>query len=203
VRGYPSWGILTPEQQVVVRKFIKGRRVRDYGCGNLYLTLQLLALGARHVEAVDKDPVKVTPYLKDRLTFLHRAFSDCPPSIRTAFVSWPDNRDSGIHIPLRDATCIIYLGKNTDGMMCGTRTLWETLRRRRVLAHVPAKENDLIVYGTAKLTNRRLLPEEFASRTRDRWYSHEELHRPGARLGGTMKSNTRDIVEMLLDALNL
>jgi hypothetical protein len=200
MRGRPSWGVLNPEQKAVVRKFIQGRRIRDYGCGNLHLTQQLLELGARHVEGVDKARAKVPPQLKDRLTVLHSAFSDCPPSVRTAFVSWPDNHDTGIHIPLNYATRIIYLGKNTDSTMCGTPRLWRQLCRRRVLAHVPAKENDLIVYGEAKLVNRRRLPEECAGIKKDRVYSYEELHRPKARLGRTLSTNT-SIFEYLLEAI--
>lgn len=201
-RGYPSWGILTPDQKLAVKSFIKGQRLRDYGCGNLVLTQQLLQLGARHIEGVeDGERVEIPEQMKARFTLLRKSFSEVPPSTRMAFVSWPSNYDNDIQFPLQQARVIIYLGKNTDGFMCGTMKLWRELRRRRVLAHVPAIQNDLIVYGGASLRGRRLLPEEYAGSRRDRPFTHAELHAPGKKLGSTMKQES--LVDLLLEAIGL
>lgn len=200
-RGNPSWGILTPEQKQTLKKFIRGRRIRDYGCGNLYLTRQLLQLGARHVEGIDALPGRVPKKLRTRLKVTRALFHECPSSIRTAFVSWPNNGDTGLEEALPQHTCIIYLGKNTDGRACGSLRLWRELRRRTVLAHVPAPENDLIVYGTAALKGRKMLPEEFAGSRKDRVYTHTELHATDAKLGSTEMKES--LVDLLLEALGL
>jgi hypothetical protein len=204
-RGSPSWGILTPAQKLAVKSFIRGRRIRDYGCGNLVLTRQLLELGARHVEGVDDyaegDRVAVPEYMKPRFKYIRKPFHECPPSARMAFVSWPSNYDNDIQFPLQHALIVIYLGKNTDGYMCGTMKLWRELRRRRVLAHVPAPENDLIVYGGAALRARRMLPEEYGGSRRDRPYTHSELHAPGRKLGSTEVQES--LVDLILEAIGL
>lgn len=200
-RGDPSWGILTAEQKLVVKSFIRGRRIRDYGCGNLVLTKQLLELGARHIEGVDVHRVRVPKDLEPRLKVIYHFFHECPPSARMAFMSWPVNGESGIEVALRQHTIIIYLGKNTDGRVCGSLKMWRELRRRRILAHVPAPQNDLIVYGGAALRKRRLLPEEFAGCCKDRVYKHDEVHRPGFKLGTTARKET--LWDLVLEAIGL
>ena len=62
-------------------------------------------------------------------------------------MSWIVNWDMSIVKVLADAEIVIYLGKNTDGSACGYDKMWEHLRSREVLAHVPDRRNTLTVYG--------------------------------------------------------
>ena len=55
---------------------------------------------------------------------------------------------------LARAETIVYLGKNTDGSMCGFPAVFEHMVGRRLLAYVPHFRNTLVVVG-ARLTEPR------------------------------------------------
>lgn len=59
-----SYGRLSPAQRLALQPFVRGRRFRDYGCGNMYIASIVLGLGARHVEAIDLDRHTPPPSLE-------------------------------------------------------------------------------------------------------------------------------------------
>lgn len=107
--------------------------------------------------------------------------------IDIAFVSWPSPEDSKFRTHsdysilglVRRAKIVIYLGKNTDGTMCGSKKLYEHLARRRVLAHEPDRKNSLIVYDGILPAGkeRELLPEEIAGLDPGTLYRYDDLYR--------------------------
>lgn len=175
--GVPTYGELTVEQGAVLQPFIKGRRLRDYGCGNLTLDLVLLELGAAHIEAVDiRSPLHIPEDVGKKLKFIRRRFSALKPSKRIAVVSWPYNTFTAIECVLVKAPLVIYLGRNTGGTVCGNHTFWLSMFRREVLAYVPDEHNTLIVYGKELQHRRKLKPEEYAAISPRDYVSHEHAH---------------------------
>ena len=160
------FGILTPEMEQAIASFVRGEHVWDLGSGDLAYAKTLLRLGTRHITAVDKEQsFRKTP---PQVTFLRLYFADLlsqEPDIQTAFLSWPQNCASatpGLPRLVQRAQTVIYLGCNLGGSQCGTEPLWADLIQRDVLAHIPNRRNNLIVYG--KHTGfRRLLPEEIGA----------------------------------------
>lgn len=204
-----SFGRLNPKQRQVVSSFVRGRTVHDVGAGELALSRQLAALGAREVIAIESAtkelglleyglPVTVVPLsfkqygrVARREKAYARAEERTPGGparpIQVAFLSWPSAEDSKFKARsdysvlgiVRRAPIVIYLGSNMDGVMCGSRKLYEHLARRRVLAHEPAPHNTLIVYDglLAAGKSRELLPEETAGLDPDRIYRYAEEYR--------------------------
>lgn len=173
-----SWGRPSPEQLEVIRKYVKGRRIRDYGCGRLFLARRLLELGARHVEGVDTEVLStIEPKYANRFKYLQHHFRACPLSERTAFVSWPSGCCPGLALQVRYAKMVIYLGKCTDGVWCGDSQFWDEVSRRPVLEYMPNIRNTLIVYGDG-IEERTLVPEEYAGLAihDDEILGYQELH---------------------------
>jgi len=164
-------GLLTARQWTALAPYVAGKTVEDLGAGGWDLALQLLEMGASRVIAVDccfrSDFLGDAP---ERIDVLGRYFqehlgSSVAPDV--AFASWPDMyKSKGLEALMRRAPVAVYLGTNMDGVACGRRELFEHLVQRRVLAHVPASLNTLIVYGDV-MGERRPLPEEHAALSRD------------------------------------
>lgn len=167
-------GRLSRTQQEVVTEHVRGQTVHDFGAGDLRLSLELLALGAREVFAVDhRVPRQLPNGATDRLYVVQERFEDYTLTSPVAFVSWPVNWPVGLHVLLEATPTVIYLGKNMDGTVCGYPALWQQLVVREVLAHVPEQPNTLIVYGPRRL-QREQLPEERAALDPARvWYFEE------------------------------
>ena len=190
-----TFGFLSPKQEDVLRDHVRGKCVHDYGCGNLTLSARLLELGADKVFGVDRDPQSVPSTLRDRL-FFHRGHFDHYRDVSdVAFTAWPANWNTGLHPLLEQSPKVIYLGKNTDSSACGYSEMWRGLMRREVLAHVPEKQNTLIVYGPALVT-RDPLPEERAALDFTRVWSFEDLHERAA------QPLSKTIYEHCLDGLS-
>jgi hypothetical protein len=106
--------------------------------------------------------------------------------IQIAFISWPTPEDSKFKTHsdysilglVRRAPIVIYLGSNMDGVMCGSRKLYEHLARRKVLAHEPSPQNTLIVYDGLLPAGktRELLPEERAGIDVSKVYRYKEAY---------------------------
>ena len=169
-----SHGKLSSAQARIVAAFVEGELVHDLGAGDLELARQLIALGARGVVAVDKNPSqKRVPLVRQVMSHFH-AFEE---PIEVAFVSWPVNwQDLGIVGLVKRAPLVIYLGTNMDGIACGTGELYWDLSKREVLAHEPHPKNTLIVYGHRSVT-REPLPEEVAGMDPTRLYHFSEMYR--------------------------
>lgn len=148
------FGSLYPSQRKVVRSLVQGRIVYDLGAGDLGLSHQLVHLGAAQVVAVDAKPMP-TPHTP-QVTLLQKSFREClqdpqcPTSIDVAFLSWPINHPTianGLLHVLRRSRIVLYLGKTTDGTMCGDSDLFRFLCCRELLSYIPRIQNTLIVYG--------------------------------------------------------
>lgn len=159
------YGSPSTTQQQQIQKIISGRRVHDLGCGDCVLARLLLDWGATEVVAVDKDPFKPSPTRRG-LTFTQayfEYFDSITPEIDLAFMSWPSNRQESALLRLtKKAKTVVYLGKNTDGTMCGYPGLFEHFVTRKLLAYVPERGNTLIILGGPLKKPRRPRGEERA-----------------------------------------
>ena len=153
-------GSLSPAQARVLAPVIDGRRVCDLGAGAFVLTADLIALGARRVDCVDKSLPRQVPARVQAaaaragcaLGLHEQRFADLGPDVtasaNVALLSWPVNwRLAGLVERLLTVPVVVYLGKNTDGTACGGPDLWTHLAQRPVLAYVPERANVLTVYG--------------------------------------------------------
>lgn len=79
-------------------------------------------------------------------------------------VSWPTNGGiHGIENILKVVPQVLYIGKNTDGMACGTIRLFHDLSAREVLCHMPDKKNVLLHYDGSPRQAPSLFHEEYAA----------------------------------------
>ena len=155
-------GALNLEQAQLVERFVRGQVVYDFGASDLYMSCELLRLGASKVIAIDKEPVRFRGIPKG-IDFRQCVFRDVlDDPIGIAFLSWPPNYDTGLMPILRRSRVIVYLGKNTDGTACGTPEMFYYLLKRKV-EYVPDRKNDLICYTEYLKRPRKPLPEEEAS----------------------------------------
>jgi len=178
VINYSHMGGLNRFQEEAVRYYVKNQWLYDLGAGHLGWAKKLSEFGALNVTAVD------SMYKDRRNNALNdcRDWHKCVPSntilssstfselyregvtkFDAVFVSWPDvayGKTMGIELLTRRADTVIYLGKTTDGTMCGSPQLWSQLIRRKVLCYLPAVRNSLIVYGAKEERRPLLLDEE-------------------------------------------
>ena len=146
-----GWGVLTKEQEKTLKPFLQGKDVTDLGAGDLSLSRELLRLGAKTVDAYDKDdiPQGYPRNLPRGLTFRKALFHELKGPFPVLFVSWPVNQPNPsltIHASLCEEI-LIYLGKNDQGTACGHPNLFKVMVQRELLAHVPGKRSDLIITG--------------------------------------------------------
>jgi hypothetical protein len=171
-----GYGKLTTDQEDALRPFLKDVIVHDLGAGNLLLSSELVRLGAERVIALDKEPYRASPPAKVQPVACYFHEYNGTGTIHTAFVSWPLNTYMDGFTKLTEkAQFLIYLGKNSDGLMCGFEKFWDLVREREVLAHVPHQTNTLIVYGPERRL-RPILPEEIAAIYKERMWTYSELH---------------------------
>lgn len=155
------YGDLNQDQELLVKRFVQGQVVHDLGAGDLYLSCELLRLGASKVIAIDKNPIQfkdIPAEIEYRLTTFQSILDD---PIQVAFLSWPPNFDTGLGSILRRSQVILYLGKNTDGTACGTPEMFQYLLRRKA-EYLPDRHNTLICYTDFMKVEREPLPEEEA-----------------------------------------
>ena len=159
------FGRPSQRQLQAIRHHVQGRHIHDLGAGDLKLSNELLRLGATGVTAIDRwyiEGVVAPPDL--RITLQGAYFGelgDLAPDV--AFVSWPINQDQpGLFKVMRAASPVIYLGKNTDGSMCGHPKMFQDMRGRELLAYIPELTNTLIVVGRPLAVPREPTGEERA-----------------------------------------
>jgi hypothetical protein len=182
-----GFGKLTPTQRQAIQVHVSGKTVHDVGAGDLELSKELLALGARRVVAIDKEEMPSPP--KGIIT-VKSYFYDFTEPVQTAFISWPVNwAVLGLKPILERAPTVIYLGSNVDGRMCGIQKMWEQFSIREVLEYVPDPANTLIIYGSTR-RKRSLFPEEYAALNLEKIWTFQELHNSDARLLGSTLSRT-------------
>lgn len=155
------YGTLNAAQEYCLKKLVAGKVVYDLGAGDLVLAHKLLELGAAKVIAIEKERFfidNVAPDIEVRKQYFQHIDED----IDIAFVSWPANYDNGLLPVLRRTKTILYLGKNTDGSMCGTPALFKYLLTRKIEGYVPSRPNTLICYSE-QLATRLPVQEEDAA----------------------------------------
>lgn len=166
-----QYGRLNERQAKIVKRFVAGKVVTDFGAGNMGLSRTLLRLGATRVIAVDQTYTtnSITGGIlwccpDQSIEMVASAFRSFkrkkPPDV--AFVSWPENyhQDEGLVGVVKDAGILIYLGKNTDGQACGSPAFFRHQLRRPLLAHAKDPCNTLIVTGPLNGIERRPTLEE-------------------------------------------
>lgn len=169
------YGRLSDSQEKAVRPHIAGKVVHDLGCGDLYLSSWLAEAGAEKVIAIDRYP-PVTLRKPAKVEVVVSYYADYLEPVDTVFVSWPINwYDVGLLWMVRTAQTVIYLGSNLDGNACGFREMFQHLLGREVLAHVPSRQNTLIIYGR-QVIEREAVPEEFAALNQERMYAFREVY---------------------------
>src|ERR1700677_837613 len=117
-----TWGRLDTAQAEALAAVVRGRTVHDLGCGDRVLSEAIVRLGAVEVIAVDRrqrtDWEPAPSVTSVRANFDEYAITD--PVIDVAFVSWPVTRvEPSLLELLRRAKTVAYLGKCTDGVICG------------------------------------------------------------------------------------
>lgn len=153
------YGYLSSEQEATLTSFIDGKVIHDLGAGDLVLSCRLIALGASKVIAVDKKkPSNTDP----KVFYTESSFAHFTDPVSVAFVSWPPLYDCFVEKVTQRAEMVIYLGKNTDGFLCGSLGFFNNLLRRRLLAYVPDRKNVLLVAGESG-EGRQLTGDEYAA----------------------------------------
>lgn len=167
------YGHLSEQQRKALRPFLEGKEVLDAGAGDLGVASQLFSCGVRRVYALDKDLPRVSP--DDRIVLDRRAFEDYTGAPDLTLVSWPCNYAAKGLVGLTERSrVVVYLGKCTDGVLCGDESFWHALMNREVLLYSPDPRNTLIVYGETRL-RRPHLGEERAGLYTNRIWSYEEV----------------------------
>lgn len=159
-----GYGYLNDKQYETVSKYVRDRHVHDLGAGDMRLSIEIASMGARSVVAVDKEPIE-SGYqkLSRKVRVVKSLYQDYLGAIDIAFVSWPSNWETpGLLGCLERAQLVIYLGKNTEGTICGTPGFYEHLRRRKLLEYVPVRKNTLIIVGNMLSRKRAATFEEKA-----------------------------------------
>jgi len=177
-----SYGRLRDDQAEAVRQAVRGRKVIDCGAGDLGLSCAMAVMGAQEVIALDKDRMQTAVDARVRPVegFFEGWVIDHPHDIiEVAFVSWPSNYsmgtfDRGLQAIIERAGKVIYLGKNTDGSMCGSQKLFKHLLRRELAVYLPSRPNTLCIYGRKLDAPRKGRHEELAIFDPENIWPYEE-----------------------------
>lgn len=159
------FGNITNEMWGAIAPYLANRTVWDLGAGDLSHAKTMLKLGAKNIVAIDKDlSVSET---NPRIILKKEYFANVTPpldGIGTAFVCWPQNYiNRGLLDILEMSNVVIYIGSNTDGSACAWPGFFKHLLKRELLAHIPRKENSLLIVGRSSQEPRAETPEEYAA----------------------------------------
>ena len=151
---------LSDHQLRQLKPYVKDQSILDLGAADLSGSELLLDLGAQDVLAVDRNrmPTPSSNRITTRVAQFHQLEETRPVVLASWIVNWQVNLERS----LEAAELVISISKNTDGSSCGYREMWELLRRREVMLHVPERINTLTVYGPC-LTDRPPTGEEVAA----------------------------------------
>ena len=144
----------------VIAPFVADRVVVDLGSGYGERARILERLGARVVK-IDKDediPGVIHGYFESMIEEIEKMQPD------VIHLAWPTANLGRRATDVFDlAPVLIYVGKNTEGSVCGTPAMFRYLAHRVVLAYEPTRANVLIVYGRTQREPRRMLHYEEAA----------------------------------------
>lgn len=163
----------------LLRPFVEGKNVWDLGCGDLTHAIRLLAAGAARVTGVDavnrvEDGVLDDPRVEFREEYLDFLDEVDTRDMEVAYCSWPHQYGCALREITDRVPCVIFIGKNSDGTVCGDRDMWDSLVRRRVLLYEPSRRESLMVYGRED-ADRPLLPDELAALNHERIWNFDDL----------------------------
>ena len=136
---------LSDKQLDHLEEYVKDSSILDLGAADLEGAQLMLELGARDVLAVDR--FEMPKPSSSRITTKTTQFQYLEETRPVVLASWIVNWQVDIEKFLEAADVVISISKNTDGSACGYRGMWEHLRRREVLLHLPERQNTLTVYG--------------------------------------------------------
>ena len=167
-----GYGRFTEKQQDILRAHVEGARVLYPGSGWGQKAEVLIGLGVDHVTCIEKEQTcfsKNPIYRHKKVTAVRDYIEELDDEVfegkEVLLLSWvqPYRFPATAEIFGRfdGIPKIVYLGKNTDGTLCGSPSLYSYLVTREVLHYVPARENTMIIYGDAKVL-REPYPEEAA-----------------------------------------
>ena len=149
---------MTLAQAEYIKKVIRRTKVDDIGCG--YSRLKPVRLICDYL-GIDKEKIADSKVIEFDLS------RPCPHLRHdVAFVSWPIDRKSiAWHLFLEKYNDILYLGCNTDGIVCGDPDFWKIVGKREILKIIPDPQETLIHYGKGQRPEGTQEPlEEKASR---------------------------------------
>ena len=167
-RGTGYWNRAIEAQMDAMTEFCRDRHLLDLGGWNGSLADLLLRHGAASADVLDKS----IPIIKSDHPKIHwwqytfAQFLDWPvrrSQFDVGLLSWPANVEAqmpALICILRSCSHIVYLGKNDGCTMCGTPRLWSYLITRSIVAHIPDRDNVLLIYGPEIASRESLVEEE-------------------------------------------
>ena len=163
-----SYVQLNGNQTRYLRDLVKGKVVADLGCGMGMLTKLMARWGATRVHGVDKEPIS---YRNSKRVHWHRsylAYWQMPSDVEIAVVAWPQNSPlQGLVELLQAVPHVVYIGRNTDGTVCGNPALMRYLSGRAAIHHITQLANVLIHYGPGPRPLPEMYHEEYAGTHHD------------------------------------
>lgn len=159
------YALLSEEQTLYLRRLVKGKVVADLGCGDGTLSRLMARWGATTVHGVDKEE-KVLPRRNSKKVRWHPSYFNywsMPKDVELAVVSWPQNSPClGLTTLAQSVPHLVYIGKNTDGVACGSKEFMRYISERMDLAYLPDRRNVLIHYGSGLRPFPYVYHEEYA-----------------------------------------
>ena len=169
-----GFGKLSPAQENAIRPLVAGKVVHDLGAGDERLAYKLVQLGAGRVIAIDVASWNKHPPRHPAIVRRCQDFADFRGRASRVFLSWPDEVPSPDLLRIvKCASLVVYLGKTTDGTMCGWPDLFRGFAGREILRHLPERQNTLTCYGRRQLS-RLMTGEEYAGIFLDTCLGFEE-----------------------------
>ena len=148
------YGSFSTPMQIALRPFVAGKSIVDLGSGDGARAVLLTALGASSVLAIDGNGrMRSSP----KIEYVECSFCDAVTLVRkanpdVAHIAWPSNRsDPALIEIISKIPCVVYVGCNTDGTLCGGPDLFKHFVRRPVRE----RRNTMIVYGSVGSRIRR------------------------------------------------
>jgi hypothetical protein len=174
---------MTLTQEDYIRAIIQNAKVDDIGCGHSRLKPMLELCDYL---GVDKKPLQAPRTIQFDLA------NPCPHLRHDlAFVGWPINRKTiAWHLFLREYHEILYIGKNTDGIVCGDLDFWKIVSKREILKVLPNPSETLIHYGPGERKNQEAPLEERAAIAT--WETGELTHYPFGPLKTKLKTHIKN-----------
>lgn len=173
-----SYGQITPDMESIIKLYIKDRIVYDFGAGSCSLSIEMVRMGAKMVYAIDKNigSLEDEKMVKISMAFdEHLAIRPLVKDDSIAFISWPANYPmKGLLESLEVFKTIIYIGKNTDGSSCAWPVFFGLMMSRKLLEHIPDKQNTMLIWGEGMgNATRPPVKEERAGMDRIKCYSFD------------------------------